>query len=440
MLRVFCDNNETHGSVLEAAIEEVYAKLETKRVCLESQMPSPSDFGKTINKHKLIYNHRSTSNPALHVGLQVPAFGQFLDTMKSEAEDIPSLFYCVASDLMQNISLSFPSEARRVHCFKYIIKKLGENFKCLTVQGDSYRSDGAIQDNSENFLVNWEFKNEMFGNATCPNEQNIGYFIHMKKGQTGHSPMLLVSVVGCHYLQVFGAAWDGDKRVCVDPLSSPVSLLFVPRDPNHGVSKVAKLLFAMNRAISDLRSHYATSVPMVNNGPYWTKEGLVYKQRMTTVPWLFDAVYYGENVVVKFVRDHYGDKVHRFLAGKNLAPKLHLCERLVGGWYVVIMGKVEGRLLNGYMSDDTLDPYIKESLNSAVQEMHKNRMVHGDLRPQNILITDKSSPVILDFDWAGMEGEATYPAELNETCHWHKGVKARGKIEKEHDQYQINNY
>ena len=82
---------------------------------------------------------------------------------------------------------------------------------------------------------------------------------------------------------MFGAAWDGDKRVCVDPLSSPVSLLFVPRDPNHGVSKVAKLLFAMNRAISDLRSHYATSVQMVNNASHtarcpelWKGEDVVY--------------------------------------------------------------------------------------------------------------------------------------------------------------------
>ena len=151
------------------------------------------------------------------------------------------------------------------------------------------------------------------------------------------------------------------------------------------------------------------------------------------VPWLFDAVYYEEPVVVKFVRDHYGAEVHTSLADKNLAPKLHLCERLVGGWYVVIMEKVAGRLLNACVCN----AYIKESLNSAVQEMHKNGMVHGDLRPQNILIRDKAPPVILAFDWAGLEGTATYPAELNQTIDWHKDVKAGSKIEKKHDQYQI---
>ena len=106
--------DETHSSVLEAAIEEVCAKLETKRACLESHMLSRSDFAKTINKHQLIYNHCSTSNPTL---LQVPAFGQFLDAVNSEVADIPSQFYCVAANLMPNISLAFPSEADHVRIF-----------------------------------------------------------------------------------------------------------------------------------------------------------------------------------------------------------------------------------------------------------------------------------------------------------------------------------
>lgn len=91
---------------------------------------------------------------------------------------------------------------------------------------------------------------------------------------------------------------------------------------------------------------------------------------MTDVPWLFDASYNEEKVVVKFVRDRYGDEGHRFLADKNLAPKYLRCEHLVGGWYVVVMEKVEGRLLNA------LDLSIKEALNCAVQEMHMNHTIH----------------------------------------------------------------
>ena len=57
----------------------------------------------------------------------------------------------------------------------------------------------------------------------------------------------LGSVVGCHYLQVFGAVWNGAKCVCIDPLCSPFSMLFVPCDPNHSVSKLARLLYVIDK-------------------------------------------------------------------------------------------------------------------------------------------------------------------------------------------------
>ena len=89
-----------------------------------------------------------------------------------------------------------------------------------------------------------------------PTAQNIGYFVHLQKGQQqDRAPMLLATVVGCHHFQVFGAAWNGSV-VCIDPLCSPVSLLFVSRDPNHGVSKtaLARLLSAMCFTVDELKS------------------------------------------------------------------------------------------------------------------------------------------------------------------------------------------
>ena len=67
--------------------------------------------------------------------------------------------------------------------------------------------------------------------------------------------MLLISVVGCHYLQVFGAVWNGD-HICVDPLCSPVSLLFVPRNPNGGVAKVARVLAAIKSTVTKLQQYH----------------------------------------------------------------------------------------------------------------------------------------------------------------------------------------
>ena len=45
--------------------------------------------------------------------------------------------------------------------------------------------------------------------------------------------------------KMYGAAWNGSV-ICTDLLPPPpVSLLYVPRDPNNGVSKVAKLMFLL---------------------------------------------------------------------------------------------------------------------------------------------------------------------------------------------------
>ena len=191
---------------------------------------------------------------------------------------------------------------------------------------------------------------------------------------TVRAPMLLVTVVGCHFLQGFGAAWNGGM-VCHDPLCSPVSLLFVPCDPNHAVSKPAHVLAALHSTVEKLKEYYSHPLmerTILNKGPYFNLNGLEYKKQME-VKWLFEAQFNGEDVVVKFFRSHYGTDVH----------------------------------------------------------------VHGDLRVQNILVVDDSIS-ILDFDWVGKEGEVRYPQELNTSCDWYSDVKPGGIIAKEHDVYHIN--
>ena len=105
-------------------------------------------------------------------------------------------------------------------------------------------------------IANWEFKNEFLSNSACPVTQNNAYFIHFKNGQKDRFPMLLVSVVGCHYLQVFGAVWNGQRCVCIDPLCSTISLVFVPCDPNNGVPKLARLLSVINKTMGELTKYY----------------------------------------------------------------------------------------------------------------------------------------------------------------------------------------
>ena len=51
--------------------------------------------------------------------------------------------------------------------------------------------------------------------------------------------------------------------------------------------------------------------------------------------------------------------------------------------------------------------------------MATSKFVHGDLRRPNIMIrnedisTPSPTPIIIDFDWAGIQGQAKYPSSLN---------------------------
>lgn len=60
-------------------------------------------------------------------------------------------------------------------------------------------------------------------------------------------------------MQVYGAAWNGDD-LCHDPLSLPLSLLFVPCDPLNTILKVAKLLQAILGAVVDLKAYYVNNI------------------------------------------------------------------------------------------------------------------------------------------------------------------------------------
>eukprot|EP01118_Nematostelium_gracile_P002379 TRINITY_DN12607_c0_g1_i1.p1 TRINITY_DN12607_c0_g1~~TRINITY_DN12607_c0_g1_i1.p1 ORF type:complete len:126 (-),score=31.39 TRINITY_DN12607_c0_g1_i1:68-445(-) len=92
--------------------------------------------------------------------------------------------------------------------------------------------------------------------------------------------------------------------------------------------------------------------------------------------------------------------------------------------------------------EDLLPSNIKESvlknLRDAIQKMHDSGYVHGDLRPTNIMWNSDGEVRIIDFDWAGNIGEATYPSTINLALTWHPGVKECAKIEPEHDLFQFN--
>ena len=148
-----------------------------------------------------------------------------------------------------------------------------------------------------------------------------------------------------------------------------------------------------------------------------------------------------KDVVVKFVY-HYGVEAHRLLASKSLAPQL---------WYHGKVGIQEGDPSYGhlrmvvmeYIDGETLDrvkeipQMIKEEIRRALDILHNEGHVFGDLRRPNVMITKNKEVKLIDFDWAGVHMKSQYPLLISPNLKWPAGVEALSLMKKEHDDIML---
>ena len=104
---------------------------------------------------------------------------------------------------------------------------------------------------------------------------------------------------------------------------------------------------------------------------------------------LFLAKLDGAVVVVKFP-ERYCKEGHEILAEANLAPKLHFCDMIVGGRYMVVMDYVAVTTKTGYTTE-RIPSGALDDVKHAMNLLHKNDLVFGDLRRPNILVVDRTA-------------------------------------------------
>ncbi|KAF9472016.1 hypothetical protein BDN70DRAFT_819266 [Pholiota conissans] len=159
-----------------------------------------------------------------------------------------------------------------------------------------------------------------------------------------------------------------------------------------------------------------------------------------------DAIYPPPRFVVKFAK-RYGKAVHECLAREQLAPKLFICQRVIGNMIVVVMERAIGQPLDFMLRFGRLDidaRLIFECLKGAVSALKREGLVHGDIRARNIVVDEYSQGAlkIVDFDWATKDGEGFYPDTINMeelSKQWHRDVGPMKKIKMEHDKYAVFN-
>jgi hypothetical protein len=167
------------------------------------------------------------------------------------------------------------------------------------------------------------------------------------------------------------------------------------------------------------------------------------------------------DVIVKFY-ETYSAEPHRLLADAGPAPKLRHFGRIEGGLYIVVMDFVRWGMdahkyfqqmvppRMGIYARVELSDGVREDVTAAIKILHDAGFVLGDLRRPNVIVIEgelgtdgnrETRGMLVDFDWAGIYGQATYTPVLNDSgdIEWACGVGAGGLIEKEHELFMLRN-
>jgi serine/threonine protein kinase len=154
-----------------------------------------------------------------------------------------------------------------------------------------------------------------------------------------------------------------------------------------------------------------------------------------------------QDIVVKFI-EPYGERAHRILATKGLAPKLFFCgspclsdeQPSYRSLSMVVMEYIDGKTLTQVKMNAQTTEKVRLELWRALDLLHDRGLVFGDLRPPNVMITKEHKVKLIDFNWAGEEGQARYPSPslISSDIKWAAGVEALGVIKKDHDMEMLD--
>lgn len=249
---------------------------------------------------------------------------------------------------------------------------------------------------------------------------------------------------------ILGAVFVED--VVVQPLTE---FIWTGNPANDGLKSVARCFNALCSGIQTLQTFYSElKLTRMPNGQrmfpfpcsYLDSQNhtvdFQYTGRLsdTKLVYLAKNKANGEILCVKFVQQ-YNVTAHKLLAKIALAPQLLHCSEVANGQFrMVVMDFVEGETAYERFgaTQKVADPIV-EQVKRAIDELHQNPLVFGDLRRPNVVIMKDGKAKLVDFDWCGEDGKGRYPPTLNDpsSINWHADVKRDGIMSKVHDEHMI---
>jgi len=149
----------------------------------------------------------------------------------------------------------------------------------------------------------------------------------------------------------------------------------------------------------------------------------------------------GQKRLAKFT-GQYGTAIHAAWASAQLAPTLFDVTELECHSLLITMELLPAtwRVLSDLSDPELLEskPYVLQALQQAqnVEISVGTRGVHGDMRLPNVAVHLEGQywhVRFLDFDWAGVAREQTYPPFMNPDITWPPGAHAYAAMLPEHD-------
>ncbi|KAG7380140.1 hypothetical protein PHYPSEUDO_007685 [Phytophthora pseudosyringae] len=433
---------------------------------LKREIATPSSFSKTkhgnsyswvrvvpqckaqIECHRIDWGDEDAT--ALPVVLLNEVFARFDANCKSielTVWDTP-----FALELCRKLSTPFRNEAElpaksRELLNEYLFEYLPD-CSILPISLAHATSDGSYFCNSK-LLLNVEFRRGRGEGDGDPTMQNIAYYIHVLPDRVDcQIPSFVLDICG-PLLGVSGIVNLSDEKLVCDPLSLkfPV-ILFDNDDMLVGLARLcASLKFAVRELRKFISCNAVTLKPPIDQleFPYknsYEKDDIVttfrYNKRIQR--FTFEAqTESGLQVIVKLSRT-YSKEVHEYCANAGVAPTLLHYEVLVNGWIFVVMEKLEAVLLAEVLGTGTVTKSTLESKVRRIQRLLRpQNYVHGDLRESNLMWEESRNELkMIDFDWAGKDGEAFYPPFLNTEVKWPGGVAPGKVLIAAHDDYWLN--
>jgi len=418
---------------------------------------APSAFGKPSGWSKWQENderpHIMCLRPAacswLNIQIIHPVFHEIVRILDNGVPTTRD--WKMAAELCSTMPQAFVVENARRDIINEIFNKYipSDASAAIGVQciADKFDTDGTCPKAGTNI----EYKNEKGKGDSDPYMQNIGYYIqywgsHHEVQNKHCCPWMLIEIIG-QEIGISGAVYSYNVP-CSQPLSANVPFLPVPNDTRMQLQQ-ARLCSALRYGFTALYEFYTLN-PTTDPQPGFPYERnfimngssatLTYLRPLVQSPgrMLFIAKVDDKEdnlVLVKFTAC-YCEEAHALAADNDLAPGLHHVKELSSGFVMVVM-EYEDKFCRWWGRDGAeSSESLKQELEKLLRLFAARDIVHGDLRGPNILIQGDKIRVI-DFDWAGKHGVATYPIALNPSETWADGVDVGCPIMKEHDAFMV---